>query len=171
MQGQVATRLTEGQRALARMEATKNHSGITQCRTFLLPVYFERADMSRLLEESEQTVGVAVKSDMAVHASLRLCFKTLAQSRLAHALTKSQPARWDQAKVHLTERLRFFEGADVCLEAARTRVAGRKILCERGEVSSARANFQQAAAQFGKSRLTRELQETRTLMLEVELAR
>ncbi len=82
MRGQVAAGLAEGQRALARMEATKNHNGITQCRTFLLPVYLERADMSRLLEECERTVEVAVESDMALYASLGLGFKALAQSRL-----------------------------------------------------------------------------------------
>jgi hypothetical protein len=39
--------------------------------------------MSRLLEESERSVEAAVKSDMAMDASLGWGFKALTQSRLA----------------------------------------------------------------------------------------
>jgi tetratricopeptide (TPR) repeat protein len=242
MRGQVAAGLAEGQRPLARMEATKNHFGIAQGHTWLLPIYLEQGDMSRLLEESERAVEVAIKSDMAVHVSVGLGFKALAQSRLgqhedaaksmvaaldvgarvggrfmlsdwiaaanaelayhadrweeaialaeqvaamaqsfggifaegwahrvwAQALTKSQPACWDQAEAHLAASLRLFEEGEARLEAAHTRVAWGKILRERGERSAAREHFEKAAAQFLASGLTQEMDDTQRLLADMQ---
>ena len=82
MGGQVEEGLAEVQRALIRMEASQNRFGITQTRAYLLTACLEQEDMTRLLVESERTVEVAAKSEMALHASLALGFKALAQSRL-----------------------------------------------------------------------------------------
>lgn len=82
MGGQVEEGLAEVQRALVRVEASQNGFGITQTRSLLMGVLLEGQDMARLVQESERTVEVAIKTDMALHASLALGFKALAQSRL-----------------------------------------------------------------------------------------
>jgi tetratricopeptide (TPR) repeat protein len=85
MGGHVEEGMAKVQRALERVEGSQNGFGITQTRALLMGVCLEQTDMTRLLVESERTEEVAVKSDMALHASLALGFKALAQSRLGQA--------------------------------------------------------------------------------------
>jgi tetratricopeptide (TPR) repeat protein len=102
MGGQVEEGLAEVQRALVRMEASQNGFGITQTRAFLLMACLEQEDMTRLLVESERTVEVAAKSEMALHASFALGCKALAQSRLGQpqdALESMAAARAMGARV------------------------------------------------------------------------
>lgn len=82
MRGQVEEGLAEVQRALEWVEASQNAFGITQSRMYLLVACLEQEDMTRVLEESEQTVEVAAKSQTSLFASLALGFKALASSRL-----------------------------------------------------------------------------------------
>lgn len=82
MGGQVEKGLAEIERALVRTEEDRNGFGITQTRSLLMAILLEGQDMRRFVQASERTVEIAVKSDMALHASLALGFKALAQSRL-----------------------------------------------------------------------------------------
>jgi tetratricopeptide (TPR) repeat protein len=87
----------------------------------------------------------------------------LAHRVWGQALAAHQPPRSAEAEKHFAESLRLFEAGQARLEAARTRLAWGKMLRERGEPDAARQELAQAAAQFDRSGLTRELEEARTL--------
>lgn len=82
MRGQTAAGLAQVERALARAEETQNAFGITQSRGFLMFVYFELGDVSRLLGESQRTIEAAARSGHSVYFALGLGFRALAESRL-----------------------------------------------------------------------------------------
>ncbi len=88
----------------------------------------------------------------------------LAQRVWGLALARLEPARWKEADDHLTASLSAFEAGEARLEAAHTHVAWGRILRERGNNDAARVHFEQAAAQFEKSGLAQELDETRGLI-------
>lgn len=82
MRGRVEEGLAEVQRALEYVHASGNAFGITQSRMYLLVACLEQEDMTRMVEESEQTVEDSAKSQTSLFAALALGFKALASSRL-----------------------------------------------------------------------------------------
>jgi hypothetical protein len=70
----------------------------------------------------------------------------------------------DGAEVHLAKSLAKLEEGGAFLDAARTRVAWSQVLARRGDAPAARDHLEQAAAQFQKSGLTGELEQTKLLI-------
>ena len=67
-------------------------------------------------------------------------------------------ARWEEAERHLAESWQTLLSGESLLEAARTQVTWGLLCRDHGYRASAQAHFEQAAAQFEASGLTRELE-------------
>ena len=80
----------------------------------------------------------------------------LAQRVCGQALARLE--RWEEAERHLAESWQILLSGENLLEAARTQVAWGLLCRDRGDLASARGHFEQAAAQFETSGLTREVE-------------
>ena len=67
-------------------------------------------------------------------------------------------ARWEEAEMHLKASVQVLLSGELLLEAARSQVAWGLLCRDRGDTVSAQGHFEQAAAQFEASGLTRELE-------------
>jgi len=67
-------------------------------------------------------------------------------------------SRWEEAEMHLKASVQVLLSGEILLEAARTQVAWGLLCRDCGDLTSAQAHFEQAAAQFEASGLTRELE-------------
>jgi tetratricopeptide (TPR) repeat protein len=67
-------------------------------------------------------------------------------------------SRWEEAEIHLVESWQTLLSGEILLEAARTQVVWGLLCRDRGDLVSAQEHFEQAAAQFEASGLTRELE-------------
>ncbi len=79
-------------------------------------------------------------------------------------LAASTPAQWEEAEAQWAESLRLMELAPMRLEAALLHVLWGVHCRDRGDLPAAREHWEQAAAQFETSGLSRELEHTRALM-------
>lgn len=89
----------------------------------------------------------------------------IVQRAWGEALMALDPSQMEDAKAHLNRSLELFDSGGAVLEAARTHAAWGRVLLARGNAGAARAHFEKAAAQFQASGLTRELEETRRLLI------
>lgn len=87
----------------------------------------------------------------------------IAERIRGQALAGLATPRLDGAEVHLAKSLAKLEESGALIEAARTRVAWSQVLARRGDAPGARDHLEQAAAQFQKSGLTGELEQTKRL--------
>jgi len=119
------------------------------------------------IEEALELARAAVHYARSVDGVLA---EGVAQRVWGQVLAETDRAeRKDELDAHFAESLRRFEEGDAVLETARTHVAWGKILRGRGDVGSTREHFEQAAAQFEASGLTRELAEARRLLSPLPL--
>jgi tetratricopeptide (TPR) repeat protein len=88
----------------------------------------------------------------------------LARRAWGQALAALAPPRWEEAKAQLAESMRLLEEGDSHLEAARTHVAWGIVCRDRGDLTAARAHWEQAAAQWEVSGLAHELKRTQVLI-------
>jgi tetratricopeptide (TPR) repeat protein/transcriptional regulator with XRE-family HTH domain len=77
-------------------------------------------------------------------------------------------SRWEEAEMHLKASVQVLLSGEVLLEAARTQVAWGLLCCDRGDLASAQAHFEQAAAQFEASGLMRELEIVGNYLAQME---
>jgi tetratricopeptide (TPR) repeat protein len=89
----------------------------------------------------------------------------LAQRVWGQALARL--ARWEEAEAHLAESWQILLSGENLLEAARTQVAWGLLCRDRGDQASAQGHWEQAAAQFAASGLTRELEMVRTSLSQL----
>jgi len=76
-------------------------------------------------------------------------------------------SRWEEAEMHLKASVQVLLSGEILLEAARTQVAWGRLCHERGDLASAQEHFEQAAAQFGTSGLTRELETVQSYLAQI----
>jgi transcriptional regulator with XRE-family HTH domain len=80
-----------------------------------------------------------------------------------------QFAHWEEAEAHLAESCQTLLSGENLLEAARTQVAWGLLCRDRGDTASAQGHWEQAAAQFEASGLTRELDMVRHYLAQLGL--
>jgi tetratricopeptide (TPR) repeat protein len=88
----------------------------------------------------------------------------IAERIRGQALAGLSTPRLDGAQVHLAKSLAKLEEGSAYLEAARTRVTWSQVLARSGDAPGAREQLEQAAAQFLKSGLIKELEQTKLLI-------
>jgi tetratricopeptide (TPR) repeat protein/transcriptional regulator with XRE-family HTH domain len=76
-------------------------------------------------------------------------------------------SRWDEAEIHLVQSWQTLLSGEILLEAARTQVAWGLLCRDRGDTASAQEHFEQAAAQFEASGLTRELETVQSYLAQI----
>jgi len=80
------------------------------------------------------------------------------------ALAACKPPRWDEAEAQMAESLRLLESGQALMETARTHLAWGAICCDRSDGISARHHWEQAAAQWEKSNIPWEMEQTQALI-------
>jgi len=76
-------------------------------------------------------------------------------------------ARWEEAERHLAKSWQTLLSGESFLEAARTQVTWGLLCRDHGDRASAQAHFEQAAAQFEASALTRELETVHSYLAHI----
>jgi predicted ATPase len=76
-------------------------------------------------------------------------------------------SRWEEAEMHLAANVQTLLSGEILLEAVRTRVALGLLCRDCGDLTSAHGHFEQAAAQFEASGLTRELEAVHSYLAEM----
>ena len=117
-----------------------------------------------MLERNGSELTLAEQAVAQARAVGNIYSEGMAQRVWGQALARLEPARWNEAEEHLAASLSEFEAGEARLEAANTHVAWGQILRERGNNDAARSHFEQAAAQFERSGLAQQLDETRSLI-------
>ncbi len=87
----------------------------------------------------------------------------IAQRVWGQALAAFDPNQWREAATHLAGSVQALDAGDARLEAARSHVALGTLLRDHNEHAAAREHFDKAIAQFAKSELVEELEQTRRL--------
>jgi tetratricopeptide (TPR) repeat protein/transcriptional regulator with XRE-family HTH domain len=76
-------------------------------------------------------------------------------------------ARWEEAETHLAASVQVLLSGESLLEAAHTQVAWGLLCRDHGDLASAQEHFEQAAAQFEASGLTRELETVQSYLAQI----
>lgn len=148
-----------------KRDKVRNPSSTAQGFFGDLLVAFEAEIMSNA-GNLEHAISLAEKAVRIAQREGGLYGGGIAERVWGQALARLEPPRCKQAGAHFAESLRLFEEGPARLEAARTHVAWGKFLIEQCEPDAARQHFEQAAAQFDASGLTRELAEVQALLKE-----
>lgn len=92
----------------------------------------------------------------------------LAERVWAKALLASSPVQYDTAERHLIASVNAFEAGGCLVEVARTRLTWGLVAASNGKLKNARRQLESASQQFEAAGLTRELEETREVLLALE---
>lgn len=157
-----ANQLDEAEKSFARADAIAQAIG----GRLVFADWFMVARMEHRFQRGEypQVIALAQEAIALAQVSEGIFYAGLSHRLSAQALAKSTPMSWGEIENHLESSLRLFADGDAKIEAARTHLVWGKILGERGEMGAAREHLEKAASQFEASGLTRELEETRTLI-------
>ncbi len=77
-------------------------------------------------------------------------------------------ARWQEAETHLEASVELLLSGEALQEAARTQMTWGLLCRNRGDQACAQGHFEQAAAQFETSELTRELEIVQRYLAQIE---
>ncbi|HEX9077268.1 MAG TPA: hypothetical protein VF932_15885 [Anaerolineae bacterium] len=150
------------QKSIAQSEGlTKGFGGHFLIDDWLEAVKAEAAFNAREIDRALVLAKGAVTFAQSVDGHFA---EAQAQRTWGQALAESTPPQWAEADAHLERSVELFEAGEARLEAARTHVAWGQVLQARGNNDAARQHFEQAAAQFQTSGLTRELERTNQLI-------
>ncbi|MBI5028901.1 MAG: hypothetical protein HZB51_00050 [Chloroflexi bacterium] len=122
-----------------------------------------QAEIALGANQIDQALALAEQTVAASQANDALFSQGIAQRVWAQARA-AQNASWDDVEAHLQSSLDAFAQGDARIEMARTQMTWGKLLLDRTERESAKNHFEQAAAQFEISELTRELKEARAFL-------
>jgi tetratricopeptide (TPR) repeat protein len=120
-------------------------------------IAFGAGRMREALSLAERAVAIAQERDS-------ISGEGRARRAWGQALAALETPQWDEAEAQLAHSLRLFESGQARLEAARTHLAWGAVCRDRGDLAGARAHWGQAAAQWERSGLDRELARTRALI-------
>jgi hypothetical protein len=123
-----------------------------------------RAEYALRCGRVEKAMTLAATVSQRAHRNGCLFAEGIAERIRGQALAGLPTPRLDGAQVHLDRSLAKLEEGGARLEAARTRVALSQVLARSGDAPGAREQLEQAAAQFQKSGLIEELEQTKLLI-------
>ena len=121
-----------------------------------------RAELAFSMGQVQEAIDWAAQAATMAHAYGGIFPEGLARQVWGQALATHE--QFDESESQLAESLRLFDLGQARLEAARTHAAWGTVCRERGNLAAARQHWEQTAAQFEKSGLARELEQTRELM-------
>jgi transcriptional regulator with XRE-family HTH domain/tetratricopeptide (TPR) repeat protein len=114
------------------------------------------------IEEGLTRARSAVEIARAVSGNLS---EGIAQRVWGQAL--AHLSRWEDAERHLKASVQVLLSGEILLEAARSQVAWGLLCRDRGDLTLAQGHFEQAAAQFETSGLTKELETVQSYLAQI----
>jgi tetratricopeptide (TPR) repeat protein len=158
-------KLEEAMESMARSQtASQRLGGQIMGQDLLEAVTAELLLASGRMEEALARAGATI--ELSREEVGGILGEGLAQRVWGQALARLE--RWEEAERHLAESWQVLLSGENLLEAARTQVAWGLLCRDRGDLASARGHFEQAAAQFGTSGLTREVESVWSYLAQME---
>jgi len=115
----------------------------------------------------EEALALAEQAVNIAQAIGGLFAQGLAHRVWSQALTALHPPRWDEAEAHLAASLQALQACEAMPEVARTQLAWGTLCRERSDPLPALEHFEIAAFHFENAGLTRELERTCAVSLEL----